>query len=307
MDASTATTLFSLGLRKVKGMQSDTEKIKQWKHLGSMGWWDRAKEGVKVGVLGAIDPSLSSDYLDTKLGRQEEWEAREAQRQLEKKLSDTANLQTEAQRQILNRQLQENISTLNINKAGMGAYRTGGRIKDIEKMQTTMNEDVARVTQANSLNAMLAGMGLKQSQQQLDIQMAQLELAKQTGDTDMMAGIAEQIGGSDFFSKLFQKNKPANTASTLTGSPAPSDQNEYGATYGYSSPLDSLLLSKPYTPSQIGIPNIEDNYNQYGGQGTGFNAPSTPVDYGIQSSGLSSEEAIGFTDTEWDEYWGGGY
>jgi hypothetical protein len=227
------------------------------------------------------------------------------------KIMQTANLQTEAQRQIMNRQLNENINTLNINKAGMGAYRTGGRIKDIEKMQTTMNEDVARVAQANSLNAMLAGMGLKQSQQQLDIQMAQLELAKQAGDTDMMSGIAEQIGGSDFFSKLLGGNK----GESVPSNPSPYGQTESNlnsAPSSYNNAIgtqpNTLTLADYIMPSQSGvsIPS-QDNYNLYSGQGTGFNAPYSTVDYGIQSSGLTSEEAIGFTDTEWDDWWGRQY
>jgi hypothetical protein len=254
---------------------------------GLKGWWNRAKDAEQRG-----------------------WAEREAIRQQEK-FNQTANLQTEAQRQIMNRQLNENINTLNINKAGMGAYRTGGRIKDIEKMQTTMNEDVARVAQANSLNAMLAGMGLKQSQQQLDIQMAQLELAKQAGDTDMMSGIAEQIGGSDFFSKLLGGNK----GESVPSNPSPYGQTESNlnsAPSSYNNAIgtqpNTLTLADYIMPSQSGvsIPS-QDNYNLYSGQGTGFNAPYSTVDYGIQSSGLTSEEAIGFTDTEWDDWWGRQY
>lgn len=188
-------------------------------------------------VIGAGDPDLER--------RTEEERRKKIIADQQKKLMDAATLQTEAQRGQLNAQLAEATNQLNIQKAGMGAYRTGGRIKDISSMQTKTNEAVARVAKENVLQATLAGLGLEGNEQNYQLQLAQLELAKQAGDTDQLAGIAEQIGNSDFFTKLFQTQKPSSTVSNLAGSPASLNSYNYDA-----NEMSSFTKPQPYSPSR---------------------------------------------------------
>jgi len=204
----------------------------------------------------------------------------------QKKLMDAATLQTEAQRGQLNAQLAEATNQLNIQKAGMGAYRTGGRIKDISSMQTKTNEAVARVAKENVLQATLAGLGLEGNEQNYQLQLAKLEIAKQEGDTDQMAGIAEQIGNSDFFTKLFQTQKPSSTVEEMAGGTllAPSDpfSNEMreeiptGSASNQSGGLFNRLTGiRPPAPTgeagSFSTPSLNYNTNQVGDLTGGFN------------------------------------
>ena len=121
------------------------------------GWWNRAK----AFGLGAISP----DFVERL--NQEKAMAKVAGVQGE--LMDLAGNQTEAQRQIINRQLRESIKTMNQQRATSGSLRTGATIKDTRDMTRQASEATASVSAQNALQAKLAGLGYEGDVKNFDL------------------------------------------------------------------------------------------------------------------------------------------
>ena len=137
------------------------------------GWYDRHQNKKNRLRLEALNSKMA-------LGRNEE---------IEKAIL----LQNESASSIINQQLDRSIKATDIAYAQSGAYQTGGRLKAENQMRTDATDSIIRAAGANALQ----GQALKQNALQMDrswdLQMAQLEGAKQSGDIGAISSIAEQL------------------------------------------------------------------------------------------------------------------
>ena len=200
-------------MRRGSGFVSDQQKMNAMPN--KMSWWEKAK----VGALGWVDPSLSANYLDTKMERQTAGIARENIRGVQGELMDLAGNQTEAQRQLINRQLKESIKTMNQQRATSGSLRTGATIKDTRDMTRQASEATASVSAQNALQAKLAGLGYEGDVKNFDLKLSQLEAAKQAGDAESMGLISEAIGSSGFLDKLLGLSPEAAPEAGISANP----------------------------------------------------------------------------------------
>jgi len=196
-----------------------------------MGFWERAKLHylAQMPIIGA---PVVENYLDTKLGRQEDWQQREALRKFSTDIMNAANLKTASQQATINRQLASNVEQLNLAAAQRGSYRTGARQTAIKEMGTEATRAVAEVGAANQMQAVMAAKQYEQDFRDYNLKVAQLESAKNAGDTETMGNIASQMAQTTFFDKLF--NMPAaqpKTSSSLTQAWGDISQSYQGLEY----------------------------------------------------------------------------
>jgi hypothetical protein len=175
------------GLRRGAGLMSDTEKIGQLKH--PLSFWN----SVMVGGLGAIDPSLSSQYLDTKLNRQNEWEQRQEGREVIAGIESAATLKTQAEQDAINKQLGINNKNLASTFAVSGGIRTGNYQRKVGELNAQAVTDVANVASQNALTAKMMELGYTQNVQQFNLELAKLESAKASGDSAMAMSAGENL------------------------------------------------------------------------------------------------------------------
>ncbi len=175
------------GFRRGMGAMSDTEKLGQLKRKPTL--WD----ALMVGGLGAIDPSLSANYLDTKLDRQSEALQRQEGRDTIAAINQAANLQTEGQQAAINKQLDINQRNLASTFATSGGIRTGNYQRKVGELGEQAVTDVANVARQNALQAKMLELGYTQNVNQFNLELAKLEQAKASGDAGMAMSAGENV------------------------------------------------------------------------------------------------------------------
>ena len=207
-----ASLIIAQGTRRISGAMSDTEKIKQLKR--PLSFWN----SVVVGGLGAIDPSLSSQYLGTKLDRQNEALQRQEGRETIAGIESAATLKTQAEQDAINKQLEINNRNLASTFAVSGGIRTGNYQRKVGELNEQAVTDVANVTRQNALQAKMIEMGYTNQVQNFNLELAKLESAKASGDTQMAGVAAENL--APILYDMFFKPKgeiPVTNPEEITG------------------------------------------------------------------------------------------
>jgi hypothetical protein len=137
------------------------------------GWYDRHQNKKNRLRLEALNSKIA-------LGRNEE---------IEKAIL----LQNESASSVINQQLDRSVKATDIAYAQSGAYRTGGRLKAENQMRSDATDAIIRTAGANALQGQALKQNALQMDRNYDLQMAQLEAAKQSGDTGAISSIAEQL------------------------------------------------------------------------------------------------------------------
>jgi len=213
------------GLRRGAGVMSDTEKMSQLKH--PLSFWNK----VMVGGLGAIDPSLSSQYLDTKLDRQNEWEQRQQGREVIAGIESAATLKTQAEQDAINKQLGINNKNFASTFATSGGIRTGNYQRKVGELNAQAVTDVANVASQNALTAKMMELGYTQNVQQFNLELAKLEQAKAMGDAQMGMSAGENMA-SPILDFIMGMGKGQGEL--------PVDNAEFGPTLAEASPPKTL-------------------------------------------------------------------
>jgi hypothetical protein len=210
--------LFSLlaqqGVRRGAGLMSDIEKLGQLKRKPT--FWD----SLMIGGLGAIDPSLSSQYLDTKLDRQNEALQRQEGRETIAGIESAANLKTQAEQDAINRQLGINQQNLASTFSVSGGVRTGNYQRKVGELGEQAVKDIAGVAGQNALTAKMMELGYTQNVQNFNLELAKLESAKASGDAQM-AGVAAENLAPLLYDLLFKPKGELPTSNAEFGPELP--------------------------------------------------------------------------------------
>ncbi len=199
-------SLVSQGIRRGEGLYNEYNLTRQLKHR--MPWWEAAK----VGALGAIDPSLSSNYLQTKLDRQNQRVAELEQKKIISDIYNAANLQTESARDSIRSQTAEVLAGTRQRFAQAGTYRSGAEVNAEGKIREASSQAVANAAGANALNAEQLKLGYLSGQQDYDLKVAQLKAAANAGNAEQVGQLGQEI--APFLTELFAGK---GTASGKTG------------------------------------------------------------------------------------------
>jgi hypothetical protein len=102
-------------------------------------------------------------------------------------------LQNESARQTIDMQLGKTEEAINTEFAGAGSYRTGARQVRIDDARRNAMTDIVRTAGSNALTAEGLKLGRLNSDRNFSLALAQMEVAKNTGNVDMVGQLGEQV------------------------------------------------------------------------------------------------------------------
>jgi hypothetical protein len=169
------------------------------------------------GGIGAIEGLFEGWWQRDKEGKQRRWQESELMRQYSA-LENIANIQTAGQQDAINKQLEINNRNLASTFAVSGGIRTGNYQRKVGELNEQAVTDVANVTRQNALQAKMIEMGYTNQVQNFNLELAKLESAKASGDTQMAGVAAENL--APILYDMFFKPKgeiPVTNPEEITG------------------------------------------------------------------------------------------
>jgi hypothetical protein len=144
------------------------------------------------GGLGVLEGGLEGWWDRWKQGKQNRWQQNELLRKFNA-IEQAGRLETQAEQDAINRQLELSQKNLASTMAVSGGIRTGNYQRKVGELNRYAVEDVARIAREKALQVEQMKSDYQAGVQSFNLGLAQLESAKASGDANQIGASAENL------------------------------------------------------------------------------------------------------------------